>query len=62
MLIGMAATVAWRFGVRFQAPGMADVHEILPAFALSFVAYLVISRLTWRRRPPEEHLERLFSA
>jgi Na+/proline symporter len=60
MLIGMAATLAWRFAVRFSAPGMEDVHEIIPAFCLSFVAYLAISRRTQRYRPPEEHLARVF--
>ena len=60
MLIGMATTIGWRVGARFQFPGLEDVHEILPAFFLSFVAYLAISRLTSRHRPPREHLERLF--
>ena len=60
MLIGMAATIIWRFGVRFRVPGMQDVHEIIPAFCLSLVAYLVISKLTAWHRPPEEHLDRIF--
>ena len=60
MLIGMAVTIVWRFGVRFRVPGMRDVHEIIPAFCLSLVAYLVISKLTARHRPPEDHLDRIF--
>ena len=60
MLIGMAVTIAWRFGVRFRVPGMRDVHEIIPAFCLSLAAYLVISKLTARHRPPEQHLDRIF--
>ena len=61
MLIGMATTLVWRFGLRFHLPGLADVHEVIPAFVLSFVAYLVISRLTARHRPSEARLQRIFS-
>lgn len=60
MLIGMAMTIAWRFGVRYQFPALVDVHEIIPAFCLSLVAYLGISAATARHRPPEEHLDEVF--
>ncbi len=39
---------------------MRDVHEIIPAFCLSLVVYLVISKLTARHRPPEDYLDRIF--
>ena len=60
MLIGMVSCVVWRFAFRLRFAALKDVHEILPAFAISFVAYLVISRLTRRARPDDAHLERVF--
>ena len=60
MLIGMAATLVWRFGIRFRVPGLADVHEVIPAFLVSFIAYVVISRMTGQHRPSEERLTQLF--
>ena len=60
MFLGMATTVVWRFAVRFVVPGLADVHEIIPAFCLSLAAYLAISAATQRHRPPEPHLEQVF--
>jgi Na+/pantothenate symporter len=62
MLLGMTATIGWRFGIRFAVPGLADVHEIIPAFCLSAVAYVVISRMTSRHRPSQPHLNKLFDA
>ncbi len=60
MVVGMTATIVWRFAVRFQLPGLADVHEIIPAFCLSAVAYVIISLATARHRPPPDHLEQVF--
>ncbi|MEZ5396610.1 MAG: hypothetical protein R2724_27995 [Bryobacterales bacterium] len=60
MLIGMATTLVWRFGVRFRVEGLKDVHEVIPAFVLSFVAYLAISKMTARHRPSEKRLEKIF--
>ena len=60
MLIGMATTLIWRFAIRFEVAGLADVHEVIPAFVLSFVAYLVISRLTPRHQPSSSRLQNLF--
>lgn len=62
MLTGMAATLAWRFGVRFRVAGMEEIHEILPAFCLSFLAYVVVSRMTSAHRPPDSHLARAFGS
>ncbi len=60
MLVGMGATLAWRFGVRFRVDGMSDVHEIIPAFCVSLAVYLAVSRLTASRAPSEAHLDRIF--
>lgn len=60
MLIGMAVTLLWRFGVRFRMPGMQDIHEIIPAFCVSLIAYLAVSRMTSRHRPTPEHLAKVF--
>lgn len=60
MIVGMAATVGWRFLIRFRVPGMEPVHEVIPAFCLSLGAYLVISLLSRRHRPPETHLAAIF--
>ena len=62
MIVGMAATVGWRFLVRFRVPGMEAVHEVIPAFCLSLAAYLVISLMSRRHRPPESHVAAIFDA
>lgn len=60
MVVGMAVNVIWRFGFRFQYPGLRDVHEIIPAFLLSLLTYLIVSRLTQKRRPKAAHLRKVF--
>ncbi len=60
MVAGMAATLGWRFGVRFRVAGMGDVHEIIPAFCVSLAVYLVVSRLTASKAPSQDHVNRLF--
>ncbi len=62
MLIGMAVTLLWRFGVRFRMPGMQDIHEIIPAFCVSLIAYLAVSRMTSRHRPTPGHLAKVFGS
>lgn len=62
MVVGMAATIGWRFLVRFRVPGMEPVHEVIPAFCLSLAAYLVISLMSRRHRPPETHVAAIFDA
>ncbi len=62
MLIGIVASVVWRFGIRFQVAGLSEVHEIIPAFCISLAAYLVISKLTPGSRPEKAHLDRLFGS
>lgn len=60
MLLGLVMTLIWRFGVRFRVAGMEEVHEIIPAFCLSFLAYIIISKITPNKRPEEAHLDALF--
>ncbi len=60
MLVGMAATVVWRFGIRFNVESLRDVHEVLPAFAISLAAYLVVSRCSSRHKPSQSHLDAVF--
>ncbi len=60
MLLGMAATLLWRFGIRFHVDGMTEIHEIIPAFLVSIVTYVIASRLTSTQRPDEAHLDALF--
>lgn len=60
MLVGMAATVVWRFGVRFNVESLRDVHEVIPAFGISLAAYLVVSRCSSRHKPTQSHLDAVF--
>ncbi|MDA1076943.1 MAG: hypothetical protein O3A63_19685 [Proteobacteria bacterium] len=62
MVVGMLGCVIWRFIVRFEIEAMNDVHEVIPAFALSVVTYLVVSRLSTERIPAKAHLDRLFQS
>lgn len=62
MLTGMATALIWRFGIRFKVDGLADLHEVIPAFVLSFVVYVWASRMTQKDRPSEAHLAGLFGA
>lgn len=60
MVIGIAVCLVWRFGFRFTYPGLRDIHEIIPAFLLSLVAFLIISRMTPGDRPDKDHLDHVF--
>ncbi len=61
MVVGMLGTVIWRFGFRLRIESLKDIHEIIPAFLLSCLVYLIVSRMTKHRIPDSEHLDRLFS-
>lgn len=61
MLAGMLGCVVWRFAFRFRIPELQDVHEVIPAFILSLLVYLLVSRITAPRRPDQGHLDRLFA-
>ncbi len=60
MLVGVVATLCWRFGVRLRIPHLQDIHEILPAFCVSLATYLLVSWLTATHRPSEDHLREVF--
>lgn len=60
MLTGMIVNIIWRFGFRLQYEALKDVHEIIPAFVVSMVVYLVVSLMTQKRKPDEEYLWRVF--
>ena len=62
MVVGMVATVGWRFFVRFRVAGMDEVHEVIPAFGLALATYLIVSLATRAHRPPAGHVEALFSS
>lgn len=61
MLTGIAGCLVWRIGLRFRFEGLSDIHEVIPAFILSMIVYLAVSRLTAQRVPDKEHLDRLFA-
>ena len=60
MVTGMVVNVVWRLFFRFEYAGLRDVHEIIPAFLLALLVYLIVSRLTHRRVPDNEHLRLVF--
>ena len=61
MLTGILSCIVWRFAFRFQYEGLSDIHEVIPAFLLSVIVYVAVSRLTSRRIPDATHLDRLFA-
>jgi Na+/proline symporter len=60
MVVGMLVNVVWRFGFRFEFEGLRDIHEVIPAFVFSMLTYLLVSRLSAKRRPDREHLALVF--
>ena len=60
MVIGMVSCVLYREVLRMKIPALRDIHEIFPAFVLSFVAYILISLMTQSKVPPKEHLALVF--
>lgn len=60
MIVGMAVNIIWRFGFRLRVDALYDIHEIIPAFLISLVTYLVVSKLTAHRIPESKHLEKIF--
>jgi Na+/proline symporter len=61
MLTGILSCVIWRVAFRFEYEGLSDIHEVIPAFLLSLMVYLIVSRLTSERIPERAHLDRLFA-
>ena len=60
MVVGMVATVVWRFGFRFRLQGMSDVHEVIPAFFIALLTFVIVSFLSKKRIPDSAHISRLF--
>lgn len=60
MVTGMVVNVVWRVVFRFNFEGLRDVHEIIPAFIISLLTYLVVSKLTYKRVPEDKHLGLVF--
>lgn len=62
MIMGMVVNVVWRFAFRFNIEGWEDIHEIIPAFAISMLTYIVVSLLSKKRQPDREHLKVVFGS
>jgi SSS family transporter len=60
MVAGMLVNILWRFGIRFKVDGMQDIHEIIPAFIVAMLVYVVVSLMTKQRRPDGQYLEKVF--
>ncbi|PHN01251.1 hypothetical protein CRP01_38230 [Flavilitoribacter nigricans DSM 23189 = NBRC 102662] len=60
MIAGMIVNSVWRFGIRFSVPGMENIHEVFPAFAISLLVYVIVSKMTAKRKPDEKHLDVVF--
>ena len=54
------AWVGLFWAIFFRIEGLRDIHEVIPAFVLSLIVYLVISWMTRNRRPEKAHLDKLF--
>ncbi len=60
MVVGMLTNIVWRCALRFEIPGLEEVHEIIPAFLVSLITYVVVSLGSKGRRPDAAHLSRIF--
>ena len=60
MLVGITVNIVWRFGFRFNYEGFSDIHEIIPAFIISLLTYVIVSHFTQSRRPEQAHLQKIF--
>jgi len=60
MIIGIVGCVVWRFGFRQQYASLKDITEIIPAFIVSILAYVIISQMTKSDLPSKEHLDSVF--
>ncbi|MCK5443109.1 MAG: hypothetical protein KAJ23_14580 [Maribacter sp.] len=60
MIIGMLTNVVWRFVFRFNYEGLQDIHEIIPAFIMAMLTYILVSILSKSRKPDTEHLDLVF--
>jgi len=60
MIAGMLVNILWRFAFRFNYKGLEDIHEIIPAFIMALLTYIIVSLLSQKRKPNNEHLARIF--
>jgi len=60
MVIGVVSCIVWRFAFRLRVEALKDIHEIIPAFVIAFIAYLAISALTRSSIPDSRHLSKVF--
>ncbi|WP_281541759.1 sodium:solute symporter family transporter [Maribacter aestuarii] len=60
MIAGMVVNITWRFAFRFEYETLNDIHEIIPAFLISMLTYVVVSLCSIKRIPDEKHLEKVF--
>ena len=60
MIAGMLVNIIWRFGIRFRVESLEYIHEIIPAFIVSMLVYLLVSKYTSQRIPDQNHLDRIF--
>lgn len=60
MLAGLLSCIIWRYFIRFDVPGMKDIHEIFPSFILSIIVFVVVSRMTQQYVPGKERLDQVF--
>lgn len=60
MVVGMVINIVWRFGFRFRYDSLQDVHEVIPAFIISLLTYILVSKLSKNRAPDKDHLKLVF--
>jgi Na+/proline symporter len=60
MVVGMLVNIIWRFAFRFEFEALKDIHEIIPAFLISMLTYVVVSLMSKKRVPSAQHLEVVF--
>ena len=60
MIVGILVNIIWRTLFRFDYEGLKDIHEIIPAFLMAFITFIVVSKLTPNRIPHASHLKKVF--
>jgi Na+/proline symporter len=60
MVMGMITNIVWRFVFRFNYEVLKDIHEVIPAFIIAMLTYVVVSLLSKNRKPDEIHLKQVF--
>ncbi len=60
MVMGMLVNVVWRFGFRFEYAALKDIHEVIPAFLMAMLTYILVSLWSGKRKPDDAHLKLVF--